>query len=65
MPKRPSFEKPPPGLLSSWDIYRAASKAKWIGTVEAADEADAIAKAVKEFKQPPEKLIAVRRGAIA
>jgi hypothetical protein len=27
----------------SWDIYRAASKARWIGTVEATDEADAIA----------------------
>jgi hypothetical protein len=44
-----------------WDIYRAAAKGKWIGTVEAADEADAIAKAAKEFNQPASKLMAVRR----
>jgi len=40
MPNRPSPDKPLSTPLSSWDIYRAASKAKWIGTIEAADERD-------------------------
>jgi hypothetical protein len=45
----------------AWTISRAAAKAKWIGTVEAIDEADAIAKATKEFKTSASKLIALRR----
>ena len=43
-----------------WDIYKAASKAKLIGTVEAADADEAIQKAAVEFKQPATELIAVR-----
>jgi hypothetical protein len=34
----------------SWDIYRAASKAKWIGTVESADADAAIEVAAIEFR---------------
>jgi hypothetical protein len=30
--------------LSSWDVYRQAHKAIWLGTVEATDERDAIEK---------------------
>jgi hypothetical protein len=44
-----------------WEIYRAAAKARWIGEVEAADEAEAIAKAAEQFNQPATKLMAVRR----
>jgi 1,2-phenylacetyl-CoA epoxidase PaaB subunit len=51
----------PPQQPISWDIYRAAAKAKHIGTVEAPDEREAIEKAAKEFKQPATKLMAVRR----
>ena len=43
-----------------WDIYKAASKAKLIGTVEAADADEAIEKAAKEYKVIASKLIAVR-----
>jgi hypothetical protein len=32
----------PPQPLLRWDIYRAAAKAKWLGTVEAVDEEEAI-----------------------
>jgi hypothetical protein len=60
MPKRPSPDKPQPTPLS-WDIYRAASKAKWIGSVEESDESSAIEKAADQFKVPAAKLIAVRR----
>ena len=43
-----------------WDIYRAAAKAKWIGTVEAVDADAAIKDAAKEFNvEDPKKLIAV------
>jgi hypothetical protein len=63
MPKRPSPRQPV--QLWSWDIYRAASKAKWIGTVEAADADAAVEAAGKEFKTDANKLIAVRRRGIA
>jgi hypothetical protein len=62
MPKRPS---PPQAPLSSWDIYRAASKARWIGSVEAADADAAIEAAAQEFKTDARRLIAVRRLAIS
>jgi len=48
-------------LLSSWDVYRAAHKAIWLATVEAADDRDAIERAANERNLPANKLIAVRR----
>jgi hypothetical protein len=38
------------------------TKLVWLGDVEAAGEAEAIAKGAEEFKQPKERLMAVRRG---
>jgi hypothetical protein len=38
------------------------TKLVWVGDVEAASEAEAIAKGAEEFKQPKERLMAVRRG---
>ena len=52
------MKKPPPTFR--WDIYRAAAKAKWIGTVEAVDADTAIAAKLFDV-QDPRKLIAVRR----
>ena len=44
-----------------WDIYRAAAKAKWLGTVEATNTDAAIEVAAKEYNiADPRKLIAVR-----
>jgi hypothetical protein len=44
-----------------WDIYRAAAKARWIGTVEATDADAAIEAAANEYNiADPRKLIAVR-----
>jgi hypothetical protein len=37
MPRKP---EPPP--LSTFDVFRVAHKAIWLGTVEATDERDAI-----------------------
>ena len=45
-----------------WSILILRSKAVWLGDVEATSEADAIAKGAEEFKQDPNRLIAVRRG---
>ena len=45
-----------------WSILILRSKAVWIGDVDAASEAEAIAKGAEEFKQPKEQLMAVRRG---
>jgi benzoyl-CoA reductase/2-hydroxyglutaryl-CoA dehydratase subunit BcrC/BadD/HgdB len=50
---------PPP--LSSFDVFKIASKAVWLATIEATDEREAIERVAKEFKQDPAKLIAVRR----
>jgi len=55
MGKQPT--KPP----LRWDIYKAASKAKLIGTVEAADADEAIEKGAEQFNQPATKLMAVRQ----
>jgi hypothetical protein len=51
----------PPGQPAAWTIYGAAAKGKLLGTVEAADEREAIEKAAREFKTDVAKLIAVRR----
>ena len=51
-----------PQALLQWDIYRAAAKTTWIGTVEAADADAAIEVAAKEYNVPdPRRLIAVQR----
>jgi hypothetical protein len=47
--------------LSSWDVFRQAHKAIWLGTVEAADERDAIEKVAKQRNLPANRLIARRR----
>jgi hypothetical protein len=60
MPKRPAKPSEPPPPLT-WTILYAASKARWLGTVDAADEAAAIEKAVVEFRAPSKKLIATRQ----
>jgi hypothetical protein len=44
-----------------WDIYPTIPKAIRLGDVEAADKADAIAKAAEKFEQDPANLIAVQR----
>jgi len=54
-------KKSEPPKPISWDIYKAASKAKWIGSVEASDESSAIEAAAKEFATDAWRLIAVRR----
>jgi hypothetical protein len=46
----------------SWDIVYAGARIEFLGTVEAADERDAIEKAAKEFKTDPNKLLAVKRS---
>jgi hypothetical protein len=57
MTRKPQLSQP-----VTWNVYRAATKAIWLGEVEAADERDTIEKAAKEFRQHASKLIAVRRG---
>ena len=56
MPRKP---EPPP--LSTWDVFRVAHKAIWLGTVEATDERDAIEKVAKERNIPAARLIATQR----
>jgi hypothetical protein len=54
--------KPEPPSPTRGDVYKVASKAIWLSTVEAPDKHAAIEKAAKEFKVIASKLIAVRRG---
>jgi len=48
--------------LVRWSILTLGTKLVWIGDVEAASEAEAIAKGAEQFGQPKERLMAVRRG---
>lgn len=45
-----------------WSILVLRAKAVWLGDVEAASEAEAIAKGAEEFNQPKERLMAVKRA---
>ena len=54
-------KKPEPPKSATWNIYKLASKAVWLGTVEAPDEATAMERAVAEFKVPANRLMAIRR----
>jgi hypothetical protein len=49
-------------IAATRTIYKIAAKQVWIGTVEAATEAEAIEKAAAEFKQYAAKLMVVRRS---
>jgi hypothetical protein len=41
--------QPPPRLMS-WDVYKIAKNAVWLGIVEAPDKKAAVEKAAQEFK---------------
>jgi hypothetical protein len=56
MAKKPESSKP-----TTWNIYKIASKAVWLGAVEAPDGATAMEKAAAEFKVPANRLMAIRR----
>jgi hypothetical protein len=53
--------KPEPPPLSTWDVYKIASKAVWLATIEATDERDAIERVAKERNVPATRLIATQR----
>jgi hypothetical protein len=54
-------KKPEPPQPTSWDVYKIARKAVWLGTVEAADKSAAVVKAAQEFKTEVSRLYAVSR----
>jgi hypothetical protein len=53
--------RPIPPKPIVWNIYKLASKAVWLGAVEAPDETTAMEKAAAEFKVPASRLMAIRR----
>jgi hypothetical protein len=56
MPKRPEPLKP-----MSWNVYKIAKKATWLGSIEAPDKQAAVEKAAQEFKTEVWRLYAVAR----
>jgi hypothetical protein len=52
-------KKPEPKPIS-WNVYKIASKAVWLGDVDAPDEAAAMEQAAAEFKVPANRLMAIR-----
>jgi hypothetical protein len=46
---------------ATWDVYKVAKKAIWLGAVEAPNKHAAIAKAAQEFKTEVWRLYAVAR----
>jgi hypothetical protein len=54
-------KKPEPPTQVSWDAYKIAEKAIWLGTVEAPDKRAAVEKAAQEFKTEIWRLYTVAR----
>jgi Ser/Thr protein kinase RdoA (MazF antagonist) len=54
-------KKPGPPTSASWDVYKIAKKAVWLGAVEAQDKQAAVEKAAQEFKTEVWRLYAVGR----
>ena len=54
-------KKPEPTKPMRWSIYKIASRAVWLGEVEAPDEAAATEKGAAEFRVPANRLMALRR----
>jgi hypothetical protein len=54
-------KKHEPPKLISWSVYKIASKAVWLGEVEAPDESAAMEKAAAAYKVPASRLMAIRR----
>jgi hypothetical protein len=57
------FEPEPPKPIT-WNVYKIASKAVWLGEVEAPDEATAMEKGAAAGKLPATRLMALRRAEI-
>jgi hypothetical protein len=54
-------KKPEPPKPTSFDVYKIAEKAIWLGTVEAPDKQAAVKSAAQEFKTEVWRLYAVAR----
>jgi Ser/Thr protein kinase RdoA (MazF antagonist) len=54
-------KKPEPPKTTSWDVYKIAEKAVWLGTVEAPDKQSAIEKAAVEFNVDASRQYAMGR----
>jgi hypothetical protein len=54
-------KKPEPPKPTSFDVYKIAEKAIWLGTVEAPDKQAAVESAAQEFKTEVWRLYAVAR----
>jgi hypothetical protein len=54
-------KKPEPPIPASWDVYKIAKKAAWLGTVEAPDKSAAAENAAREFKVDAWRLYAMER----
>jgi hypothetical protein len=54
-------KKPEPPKPTSFDVYKIAEKALWLGTVEAPDKQAAVESAAQEFKTEVWRLYAVAR----
>ncbi len=59
---KPKPDEVKPAKMHIWDVCLVADKLRWLGRVEAENEASAIAEIAKQFSKDPEKLIVVKRG---
>ena len=62
MPRKVTPPESKPAEVFTWDVCVVADKLRWLGRVEAENEASAIAEIAKQFSKDPEKLIVVKRG---
>ena len=54
-------KKPEPPTPASWDVYKIAKKAVWLGAIDAPDKQTAVERAAREFKTEVWRLYAVAR----
>jgi hypothetical protein len=62
---RPTNDNSPNPPPPRWNVYRAASRGRWVGQVIASNADEAIEAAAFVFNTDVKKLIAVRRYEIA
>ena len=55
-------DQPKSAKMQFWDVCLVADKLRWLGRVEAENEAGAVAWSAQQFGKDPKKLLVVKRS---
>ncbi len=62
MSRKPTPPESKPAEIYTWDVCLVADKLRWLGRVEAENEAGAVAWGAQQFGKDPKKLLVVKRS---